>query len=94
MLVLLTEAAVAAPRSSDTDPPLDMLEFLGTWQTRDGRAISPFDLEEESDEKPGTSMTDAPSEHPADRQASSLVTGKRNPSRRGAVDRNPEGQTR
>ena len=78
MLVLLTEAAVAAPRSSDTDPPLDMLEFLGTWQTRDGRAISPFDLEEESDEKPGTSMTDAPATNtgaPALRRPANPVRG-------------------
>ena len=49
MLAMMLAVAVAdaAPRSQEAEPPLDMLEFLGSWQTRDGQPVNPFELDDE-----------------------------------------------
>ena len=48
VMMLAVSMAEAAPRSQETDPPLDMLEFLGSWQTRDGQHVNPFELDDEA----------------------------------------------
>ena len=46
-LLLISAAAQAAPESSNEPPPsVELLEFLGEWQTKQGQPIDPFDLQE------------------------------------------------
>jgi len=47
--LMMTQAVWAGSLPSESEPPLDILEFLGTWQTPDGKAISPFDLDDGAD---------------------------------------------
>jgi hypothetical protein len=49
IVLMMTQALWAGSPPSESEPPLDMLEFLGTWQTLDGKAIDPFDLDDGAD---------------------------------------------
>jgi hypothetical protein len=45
----MTQAGLAATPSPEAEPPIEMLEFLGTWQTPDGKDINPFELDDATD---------------------------------------------
>lgn len=87
-LALLIEVAAAAP--PDTDPPLDMLEFLGTWQTPDGKAMSPFDLEEEFEERSKGEPKGPSSEKSGNRRDDGPAVGARDGQGAGGSDRTRE----
>ena len=38
--------AEAAPAGGGPQPDLELLEFLGDWQTEDGKAVDPFALDD------------------------------------------------
>jgi hypothetical protein len=80
---------------SDADPPLDFLEFLGTWETTDGREINPFDLDDDLDELP-TGRTGGRSQETRQQTGDAVkdepIPGKN--SRLRGLDRQPEGRGR
>lgn len=45
-VILVAQMAEAAPRDSGPPPDADFLEFLGSWQTGDGRWVDPFYIDE------------------------------------------------
>lgn len=42
LLVLLLSIALDAKASSDDKPSMELLEFLGEWQTKDGEWVDPM----------------------------------------------------
>jgi len=40
------EQRAADPHNDTGSPPLELLEFLGEWETQDGEWIDPLDFEE------------------------------------------------
>lgn len=53
---LLLSMATAQAQNSDEDTPgLEFLEFLGEWETDDGRAVDPLSLLE--DDEPQASVS-------------------------------------
>jgi hypothetical protein len=60
-LVLGLAAALAlafAPAVAAQEPDLEMLEYLGSWQTEDGSAVDPFQLDEVKELEPEPGRTD------------------------------------
>ena len=53
--VFLVPIATAAPRDEEATPDMDFLEFLGSWQTRDGQWVDPLQV---GDLPPGELETD------------------------------------
>ncbi len=45
-LLFALQTAQAAPPNAENEPELEMLEFLGAWETSEGKWVSPFELME------------------------------------------------
>ncbi len=45
-LLLLVPLAEASPPEGGPAPDLEFLEFLGSWETEDGKAVDPFDVDD------------------------------------------------
>jgi len=45
-VVLLATIVIAAPPQEESQPDMDFLEFLGSWQTRDGQWVDPMQVED------------------------------------------------
>jgi len=43
---LLVGVVAAAPSDSETSPDMEFLEFLGSWQTRDGHWVDPLQVDD------------------------------------------------
>lgn len=48
-LMFMTQVALAAGPPSTPQPSIDMLEFLGAWQTPNGKEVNPFELDDADD---------------------------------------------
>jgi hypothetical protein len=60
-LVLGLAAALAlafAPAVAAEEPDLEMLEYLGSWQTEDGSSVDPFQLDDVKELEPELGQTD------------------------------------
>ena len=42
LIVLLVSVALDASAASDENPSMELLEFLGEWQTKDGEGVDPM----------------------------------------------------
>lgn len=60
---MMAQAGWAGPVPSEPDPPSELLDFLGTWQTSDGKDIDPFDLADGTD---SSSSYKKPQQSPGD----------------------------
>lgn len=60
-LWLAVPLAQAASREAEPPPNTELLEFLGSWETEDGRAVDPFEMEDMSQFEPD-SRTKEPAE--------------------------------
>lgn len=89
--MLMAQVTSAANRPLRGEPPLDMLEFLGTWPTVDSADLDPFELND-TDGMPFADFR--PQKEPADsgKEATSQDRTGRKPSPR--QDRLPEGVDR
>jgi hypothetical protein len=59
MLVLTTTTLPAAEQhADDTVPDIELLEFLGSWQTPEGDYLDPLILAEETTAPPQTEVND------------------------------------
>lgn len=45
-VLLVAPLVAAAPPVAEPPPDMDFLEFLGSWQTRDGRWVDPLQVED------------------------------------------------
>ncbi len=45
-LLFAVQAAESAPPNAELEPELEMLEFVGAWETSEGQWVSPFELME------------------------------------------------
>lgn len=44
--LLIAQVAFASPRDVAPSPDMEFLEFLGSWQTRDGKWVDPLHVED------------------------------------------------
>ena len=44
--LLITQVVTASPRDAEPSPDMEFLEFLGSWQTHDGKWIDPLHVED------------------------------------------------
>ncbi len=44
--LLLVPLAGASPPEAGPAPDLEFLEYLGSWETEDGKAVDPFDVDD------------------------------------------------
>jgi hypothetical protein len=73
VLVLVSAQAIAAQ-----EVDLEMLEYLGSWQTEDGSAVDPFQLEDVKELEPELEKTDVK----ADEQVQKRLADRLNEERR------------
>ena len=44
--LLIAQVVTASPRDAEPSPDMEFLEFLGNWQTHDGKWIDPLHVED------------------------------------------------
>lgn len=57
---IVVDMAGAAATAHDQDAEPELLEFLGIWQTPVGRLINPFDLLDDLDDSPPSTLNQIP----------------------------------
>jgi len=75
-VVLLAPVVAAAPRDEEPLPDMDFLEFLGSWQTRDGQWVDPLQVE---DLPPGELEVERDSKQDRGKKPTSLGKDRRSP---------------
>lgn len=91
--VILIAILIANP-PLETEPPLDMLEFLGTWQALDGHDVNPFELNDTEYVPPGDFHPRKPSADSRQKTMSQNKTGSKPSQPSQPQDRLPEGPNR
>jgi hypothetical protein len=72
VLVLVSAQAIAAQEAD-----LEMLEYLGSWQTEDGSAVDPFQLDEMRELEPELERTDVKAGGHAQKSVEDRAGGER-----------------
>lgn len=76
---MMTQPAWAAPVPSESDPPLEMLEFLGTWQMSDDKDIDPFDIDDGGDTTSSHDKSQRSSDNPESKEPPQHRFGRMQP---------------
>lgn len=59
LMILLITALTVVPSRAEEAPDIEMLEFLGRWETADGKFVDPMELViDETDEETTTRVAD------------------------------------
>jgi hypothetical protein len=59
-LLLVVPLAEASPPKAGPAPDLEFLEFLGSWETEDGKAVDPFEVDDLDQLEPHGTSHDSP----------------------------------